>query len=212
MDSQLTTQPIAVILGAFLSGNVTLQSTDECWDQKHGERRKNRERTKKKLKQRTKLTVQSVIESTGGMTTVSMLAMPLILQTAPTSSTLLNHWKFVYTSGHKQGPTISIAAGLAYWFAAGWSLRSGRGEDTWIPYTAAGAITMSMIPYTWAMILPTNNALFANIKAETEGKATSLQANRELVKRWRLLNLSRVAFPLAGAILGLLTLVGVVRM
>ncbi|KAH8585385.1 hypothetical protein B0O99DRAFT_587453 [Bisporella sp. PMI_857] len=145
----------------------------------------------------------------GGMNVVSMLAVPMILATTPPdSSLLLRQWHFVYNSGHKMGPSMAVISGLAYWSAAWASREQGRTVSL---YAYSGAVTMSMVPFTWLFILPTNNAIFAEIAKDRAGKPTNLAHAQGLVGRWRTLNIVRTLFPILGAALGMMTLCGLVR-
>src|SRR5688572_15400736 len=105
------------------------------------------------------------------MNVVSMLAVPMILETTPPdASLLLRQWHFVYNSGHKLGPKLAVMGGLIYWSAA-WVCRE-RGR-TLALYAYSGALTMSMVPFTWLFILRINNAIFEEIEKDRAGKSTS---------------------------------------
>ena len=70
-------------------------------------------------------------------------------------------------------------------------------------YTAAGATTITMVPFTWLMA-PTNNTLFRlEALASAMASAVDLSAVQELVVRWAWQHVVRSVFPLGGAILGL---------
>ncbi|KAF2000838.1 hypothetical protein P154DRAFT_491037 [Amniculicola lignicola CBS 123094] len=145
----------------------------------------------------------------GGMNLVSMLTVPMILTTTPPdSSLLLRQWNFVYNSGHKLGPKLSVTGGLIY-FAAAWASQE-RGRSVAL-YAISGVLTMSMIPFTWLFILRINSAIFLEIEKGRAGGSTNLAQAQYLVGRWRSLNIARTFFPLFGAALGLLTVCGVVR-
>ncbi|PVI02102.1 hypothetical protein DM02DRAFT_653856 [Periconia macrospinosa] len=144
----------------------------------------------------------------GGMNLVSMLAVPMILATTPPdASLLLRQWHFVFNSGHKLGPKLAVTSGLIYWSAA-WAARE-RGK-TLALYASSGVLTMSMIPFTWLFILRVNSGIFLEIEKDRSGGPTDLAHAQNLVRRWRKLNIARTLFPIVGAILGLLTVAGVV--
>ncbi|KAH9866835.1 hypothetical protein IAQ61_007424 [Plenodomus lingam] len=145
----------------------------------------------------------------GGMNLVSMIAVPMILKTTPPdSSLLLRQWHFIYSSGHKVGPKLAVASGLLYWTAA-WTTQE-RGKTIAL-YAYSGALTMSMVPFTWLFIVRINNAIFAEIEKNRAGTPTNLADAQYLVGRWRKLNIARTVFPILGAALGLITLSGLVR-
>ena len=51
-------------------------------------------------------------------------------------------------------------------------------------YTAAGATTITMVPFTWLMMAPTNNTLFRlEALASAMASAVDLSAVQELVVR-----------------------------
>lgn len=145
----------------------------------------------------------------GGMNVVSMLAVPMILDTTPPdSSLLLRQWHFVYNSGHKLGPRLAVTSGLIYWSAA-WASRE-RGFASAL-YACSGALTMSMIPFTWLFILKINNAIFTEIEKGQAGIPTNLAHAQYLIGRWRTLNIARTFFPILGGALGMMTVCGMVR-
>jgi hypothetical protein len=146
---------------------------------------------------------------TGGMNLVSMLTVPMILATTPPdASLLLRQWNFVYNSGHKLGPKLSVTSGLIY-FVAAWASRER--SRTVALYAISGVLTMSMIPFTWLFILRINSHIFLEIEKDRAGGPTNLAQAQYLVGRWRSLNIARTFFPILGGILGLLTVCGVVR-
>ncbi|XPT00029.1 Noranthrone monooxygenase [Ascochyta lentis] len=145
----------------------------------------------------------------GGMNVVSTLTIPLILtSTPPDLSLLLRQWYFVYDSGHKIGPRLAVTSGLIYWSAA-WASRDRA--RAFALYASSGALTMSMVPFTWLFILDINNAIFAEIEKDRAGNRTNLAHAQHLIAKWRTLNMVRTVFPVLGAALGMMTLCGLVR-
>jgi noranthrone monooxygenase len=134
------------------------------------------------------------------MMSLLLLTIPVILDTAPSATLLLDQWDIIFHRGHIQGPAISIATGTMH-AAAAW--RSGEPA-----LAVAAAFTVAMIPYTWIFMRGVNTALFAASASTHEAKETQRDRVKTLVARWSRFNAVRALFPLAGAVVGLVTLVG----
>lgn len=132
---------------------------------------------------------------------LSLLTIPVLMETTQQTSQLLHQWSRVYYSGHRKGPAISIATGLIYSFAAWGKFAAG---SPWRVFALAGLTTVSMVPYTWIFMLRTNNALFRAEAQTKSGQEQGLGEALSLLKTWNRLNAVRALFPLAGAILGVL--------
>jgi len=127
-----------------------------------------------------------------------MVAIPVALSTSKTNEALLQQWKTIYLSGHKQGPIIATTAGLVHGAVAyaKWS----RGEDPTFNILAA-CFTAGIAPYTWTVMVPTNNSLF---RAANEG--VGVEYSRTLVSRWRWMNGLRGALPMVGGVMSLVAM------
>ena len=131
---------------------------------------------------------------------LSLVSVPVFLDTNTQPAHLLKQWVRTYHYGHILMPTIAIGTSLLYAYAAT-SRRKARRR--WTIYAAAAAVTLSLIPFTWMALTPTNNILF-----RLEGEAaeamglTTLDYVQELVTKWSRLHFVRSVFPLAGAALG----------
>ena len=75
-------------------------------------------------------------------------------------------------------------------------------------FAVAAGVTVAMIPYTWIFMRGVNNALFEASKWTDEAKETGQDNVRGLVASWSRFNAVRALFPLVGAAVGVLTLVG----
>jgi noranthrone monooxygenase len=128
------------------------------------------------------------------MMNLFLLTIPLLLETSTSTTHLLRQWNLVFYKGHIQGPAISIATGLTHAFAA-WKSGDQR-------FAIAGAITVSMIPYTWIFMRNVNNGLFAATEWADGVKEESSERVRQLVRNWSRFNAVRALFPLAGAVCG----------
>ena len=138
---------------------------------------------------------------------LSTIVIPVFLDTDTESTRLVRQWARLYHHGHLYMPAVSVAAIGLYGYVALRKRASNRKQ--WLIYAAAGATTITMVPFTWLMMVPTNNTLFRlEALASATASAVDLSTVQELVVRWAWLHVVRSVFPLVGAILGL---VGVLR-
>lgn len=141
------------------------------------------------------------------MMSLSTIVIPVFLDTDTESTRLVRQWARLYHYGHLYMPAVSVAVTGLYGYAALRKRASNRKQ--WLIYAAAGATTITMVPFTWLMMVPTNNTLFRlEALASATASAVDLSTVQELVVRWAWLHVVRSVFPLVGAILGL---VGVLR-
>ncbi|KAJ9660484.1 hypothetical protein H2201_006906 [Coniosporium apollinis] len=141
------------------------------------------------------------------MTNLFLLTFPVLIETSPSTTVLLQQWKRIFLRGHIQGPALSVTTGLIYAYAA--YAKSQQGQN-WKGLAIAGATTVSMIPYTWTVMTGTNNKLWAAATGEAKLTVGSREA-QGLINRWSRLNAVRAMFPLAGGVLGLLSVLGVLK-
>lgn len=131
---------------------------------------------------------------------LSLMAVPVLLETTTEPSQLFHQWVRMYHYGHQVLPTMAVATCLLYGYTA---IRKRAAGRRWSVFAVAGMTTVIMLPFTWIVMAPTNNTLF---RLEVESKAAPV-ANwgqaQELVTKWSWLHFVRSLFPLAGAILGL---------
>lgn len=138
--------------------------------------------------------------SSGAMMSLSLMAVPVFLETTSKSSQLFYQWTRMYHYGHQVLPGMAITTLILYGYVA-FTRRATR--RPWTIYALAGAITISMLPFTWIFMVPTNNTLF---RLEEENRAISINPideAQDLVSYWSWLHLLRSLFPLFGAALGL---------
>lgn len=131
---------------------------------------------------------------------LSTVVVPVLLDTNTESAHLLRQWVRLYHYGHILMPAVCVATCGLYGYAALSKRALLRRE--WLLYAVAGVTTISMVPFTWAMMAPTNNILFG-MEASTTASVADLGAVQELVVRWAWLHAVRSLFPLAGVIVGL---------
>ncbi|KAK4118007.1 DUF1772-domain-containing protein [Parathielavia appendiculata] len=134
----------------------------------------------------------------GAMTGLSLIAIPVLVDINPDPAHLVRQWARLYGYGIQYIPAGAIGTTLFYGLAATTNARSGR---PWRIYVLAAAATMSIVPFTWIVMAPTNNLLFGlNSMA---GGAKDLAEVHGLIWKWRWLHVVRSLPPLLGAVLGL---------
>ncbi|KAF2196413.1 DUF1772-domain-containing protein [Delitschia confertaspora ATCC 74209] len=132
----------------------------------------------------------------GAMTGLSLIAVPVLLDTNTSATHLATQWARMYHYGHTTMPAMAIATMLLYGYAARSAKKAGNVK--WRRFLTAGATTLVMIPFTWFVMAPTNNKLSG--MAVQGGR---LDVVRGLVEGWKWLHYARSVFPLAGALVGL---------
>jgi hypothetical protein len=140
------------------------------------------------------------------MMALSLMAVPVLLDTTTDAPQLFFQWVRMYHYGHQVLPTMSIATFLLYAYV---SFRRRSAKKSWAAYLLAGAITVTMVPYTWIVMVPTNNELFRLQKlSEVEPLVKGIAEAKELVVKWSWMHLTRSSMPLAGAVMGTLANLG----
>lgn len=133
---------------------------------------------------------------------ISAVAVPVFLDTTPEPALLLRQWARTYHYGHQALPTLSIATCGLYTYLA---MKRRATKRPWLAYACAALVTVIMVPFTWVVMVPTNNRLF-RLTAEnhTQPLTTnwSMEVARSLVVKWTLMHAVRSLTPLAGAIIG----------
>lgn len=117
---------------------------------------------------------------------------------------LAEQWAGIYNRGKVLGPQVAVLSLLGYGFLA-YQRGVVEARPGWGNFVGAAALTLSIVPFTEIFMGATNQALL------TTADGTSVlgeAAVKELLVRWKDLNLVRALFPLAGAVMGLFTLVG----
>lgn len=129
---------------------------------------------------------------------LSLIAIPVLVDTNPDPAHLVRQWARLYGYGIQYMPAGAIATTALYVYSAVTHIRSDR---PWRNYAFAAAATMSIVPFTWFVIAPTNNLLFG--LNEVAGGAKDLAEVHGLIITWRWLHVIRSLFPLVGALYGL---------
>jgi hypothetical protein len=129
---------------------------------------------------------------------LSLIAIPVLVDINPDPAHLVRQWARLYGYGIQYMPAGAIGTTALYGYAASSNIRSNR---PWVRYAFAAAATMSIVPFTWFVMAPTNNLLFG--LNDLAGGARDLAQVHALIARWRWLHVVRSLFPLIGAVAGL---------
>lgn len=133
------------------------------------------------------------------MTSLSLIAIPVFLDSITRPPQLFYAWERMYHYGHQALPTMSVGA-FSLWVYAAAKRRGGK--QPWRLCALAGATTVLMVPFTWFFMVPTNNELFRLAAGGSDMRGVTIEDGRTLVVSWARMHLTRAAFPLAGAIFG----------
>lgn len=136
------------------------------------------------------------------MFSLSIIMIPVLLETNSTADGLVRQWKRLYHYGHICMPTMAVSVTGLYGFAAARCFSSGSAN--WKSNAAAGALTIGIVPFTLLVMAPTNDALFAT-RAPILSPAHALENLAEvqrLIMKWVWLHAVRSVFPLVGAVVG----------
>ena len=134
------------------------------------------------------------------MMSLCLVAVPVLLDTTTEAAQLFVQWARMYYYGHRIMPAMAVGTSLLY----GHTCTQKRGaHKPWGLFALAGVTTVSIAPFTWIFMVPTNNELF---RLESASKAEPLvlgiPAAKALVVKWTWLHFTRSLLPLVGAILG----------
>ncbi|KAJ9142485.1 hypothetical protein NKR23_g7294 [Pleurostoma richardsiae] len=133
----------------------------------------------------------------GAMASLSMMVIPVLLDTNPDPSHTLRQWVRLYHYGHIILPALSVGTCGLYSYAA----LSGRSPRP-ATYAKAALATIIMVPFTWLVMVPTNNTLFGLEASGPSVTAADWDMVQGLVVRWAWLHATRSVAPLVGAIVG----------
>lgn len=144
------------------------------------------------------------------MTSLSLIAVPVFLDTTEHPPQLLHQWARMYSYGHKALPTMSVGVCILHLYMAASKKRrvaQGRRRGGRVLSALAGVSTVLMLPFTWFFMVPTNNELFrleALSRMEPPGVLdVGVAGVKGMIGHWAQLHAIRCLFPLAGAILGI---------
>ncbi|KAK7984867.1 hypothetical protein PG996_005897 [Apiospora saccharicola] len=140
----------------------------------------------------------------GATASLSAFAIPAVLNAGATTDVMLRQWFSIFHRG-KIIPIAAVATGLSHAVVSYGRWAAGR---QWRGFALGGALTAALIPFTIALVMPTNRALAA---AEAHGSSKESRMSddkvRQLIRSWRDRNTIRCFLPLAGAAFALWNLV-----
>jgi len=141
------------------------------------------------------------------MTSLSLVAVPVLLDTATDSPQLLRQWSRMYHYGHLIMPSMAVGTLLLHACTA---LQQSALGKPWGVFACAGGLTIAIAPFTWTVMGGTNGELFGRLQQagsmskEAAAAASDLEEVKGLVKRWSWLHLMRSMLPLAGTLLAVI--------
>ena len=137
----------------------------------------------------------------GAMVNLSTLTVPVLMETTSEASQIVHQWVRVYHYGHIHYPFLAITTCLLYGYMA-YTKRTA--QKPWQVFALAGATTLSMVPFTWIFMVPTNSALFHSHDLSNAGHQLQWEEIQDLLVTWNGLHFVRSLLPLTGAIFGVL--------
>lgn len=132
----------------------------------------------------------------GAMMSLSAFVIPVLFDTNASPEHIVRQWVRLYHYGHIYLPALCIATCGIYGISARQCARSGR---KWRAYGYAALSTISMVPFTWVIMTPTNTTLF---ELDNSNSATDLAYVKGLLVKWAWMHVTRSLSPLLGAYLG----------
>jgi hypothetical protein len=153
---------------------------------------------------RTALITGSLLS--GAMLSLSLISVPVLLDTTTQAPQLFHQWVRMYHYGHQVLPTMAVGTSLLYAYTASTiKKRQSKSDDSskWHVLALAALATVSMVPFTWLVMVPTNNELFRlQRESVVNADVMGFEEARGLVVSWSWMHLTRSLLPLVGAVLG----------
>ncbi|KAL2018414.1 hypothetical protein VTK56DRAFT_892 [Thermocarpiscus australiensis] len=169
-----------------------------------------------RLTQATALFLSSL--ASGVSLSLSALVVPRLLE-SPTPL-MLHQWARTFAAGRATMPPAALATAAAYaWLAVkattttpGVVVGGGGGSRAGCYYAAAAALSVGVVPYTWAFMMRTNRRLLGMrdrvvVAGALEAESEEVGAEEEkgakyLVDWWGMLNLGRAVMLMGASALG----------
>lgn len=134
------------------------------------------------------------------MMSLSLFAVPVFLDTTTESPQLFFQWVRMYHYGHMALPTMAVSTFLLYSYTA---IKKRSAKQPWRRWLIAGVTTLTMVPFTWLVMVPTNNELFRLQKVSlAQPTVMAIAEAKEMVIKWSWMHMTRSFMPLAGAVMG----------
>ncbi|EXJ61968.1 hypothetical protein A1O7_02400 [Cladophialophora yegresii CBS 114405] len=146
------------------------------------------------------------------MTALSLMAVPVLLETTSLPAQLFHQWVTMYGYGHRVLPGLAIVTCLIYLRVA--FTRRRAKNHAWPLYALAGIVTVSIVPFTLIFMVKTNDTLFGLERdARVKGLVSmDIEMGKQLVTWWSRLHLMRSVLPLVGTVIGVTAVVGEIKM
>ncbi|KAL4972728.1 hypothetical protein BDW66DRAFT_154435 [Aspergillus desertorum] len=136
----------------------------------------------------------------GSMMTITLLSIPVWLDTITQPSYLLAQWLRMFHYGHRAHPSMAVLTLTIYTICAWQRWSVGK---RWRALLTAGIVTILVSAFTLLFMLPTNTTLFEYGSGSPGTETVELQEVRRLVLKWGWMHLARSFFPLIGAVIGM---------
>ena len=118
---------------------------------------------------------------------------------------LLKQWRSLYDLGLALGPAAAVLACATLGGASFAKYRMYPTSNDWQALGIAALGTVSMIPFTWIFLLPTNALLLAECDKRAEERMMTEAQLKATVAKWGNINLIRGVLPLVSTMFGLWT-------
>ncbi|KAK8026163.1 N-acetyltransferase- GNAT family [Apiospora arundinis] len=153
--------------------------------------------------------------ATGIGASVSFLVMPALIRPDVPQDALIHQWHGIYKRGAALMPVLGASTALGYWLVA---YRSMASASEWRGFAAAGVLTLAIVPFTLAVMMPTIRALEAEMAAGAGIVSTNAKDSSKtrmsrgtveaLLGKWTRLNVVRSLIPLVGTACAVWNLLG----
>ncbi|KAI0539693.1 DUF1772-domain-containing protein [Xylaria digitata] len=140
----------------------------------------------------------------GAMLGLSLVTVPVILDTTDHAPHLFRQWARLYHYGHQIMPSIAVGTLALYAYAA---VKRSNQKRPWGMLALAGVTTICIVPFTWIVMTSGNNNLFRlEAASRTTPTVMGIDEAKGLVTTWAWLHSVRTLFPLLGAVVGAIDL------
>ncbi|KAB8078315.1 hypothetical protein BDV29DRAFT_166491 [Aspergillus leporis] len=152
----------------------------------------------------------------GKIISLSTITVPALIQSTREDklppSAAIKLWRNLYNKGKAQAPPVAAATSAAFLYCA-WAVRTSTTLAPLTPsnssslYCVAAALTLGIVPYTFGIMMGTNNQLMDKANSNWVADEKSSAEVESLLSRWLKLNVGRGLLPLAGCIVALIAAV-----
>lgn len=113
---------------------------------------------------------------------LALVAAPVLLDTSIEAAQLFAQWARLYHYGHQIMPTIAIGTLLLYAYTCTQSCAAKR---PWGLFALASVMTIIIVPFTWIVMVPTNDELFRlEAVSKMDPLVLGLSGAKGLVVKW----------------------------